>query len=384
MARWTMRFTVACWLLGASLPAGTTAATGPSPAGQAGSCLSCHISARGMLASPMATRAPERAFARRAFGREGDAFFEASCAGCHVASCGDCHGPRPHAAGKPKDDACLRCHRGYFIGADYYGRAPREDHSRYQRGTTPLGEPFLKMLPDVHRERGLGCADCHTMQSMVQAKKSARTCRDCHAQPSADVPEHAITAHMERMECVACHAAWAAQEYGTFLVRPLTPEQQEAFAPLPAVGPWRKSAYLKRQDAPPLGLNARGRVTPIRPQFILFATDPSRGWENRLLAAEWKAFSPHSVRRGSVSCAGCHEQPRRYLLEEDADRLYLLEKDGLPLRSFWSRRAQTVSNGSFLPERHHSLMNRKTPEYVRQHLRQWKRLLEPADRSSRR
>jgi hypothetical protein len=186
------------------------------------------------------------------------------------------------------------------------------------------------------------------------------------------------------MECVACHAAWAAQEYGTFLVRPRSPEQEEAFSVLPARGEWRKSAYLKRQDAPPLGLDARGLVAPIRPQFILFATDSARGWENRLLAAEWRAFTPHTVRRGSVSCAGCHEQPRRYLLENDADRLYLLEKDGLPLRSFWSRAAQTVSNGSFLPERHYALMNRKTPEYVRQHLRQWKNLLEPADRSSRR
>ena len=36
MARWTMRFTVACWLLSASLAAGTTAAAGPSPAGPAG------------------------------------------------------------------------------------------------------------------------------------------------------------------------------------------------------------------------------------------------------------------------------------------------------------------------------------------------------------
>jgi hypothetical protein len=62
------------------------------------------------------------------------------------------------------------------------------------------------------------------------------------------------------MECYACHAAWAPQEYGTFLVRPRSDQQREAFSGLPAWGDWRKSAYVKRQDAPPLGLNARGML----------------------------------------------------------------------------------------------------------------------------
>jgi hypothetical protein len=186
------------------------------------------------------------------------------------------------------------------------------------------------------------------------------------------------------MECVACHAAWAPQEYGTFLVRARTGEQQEAFRALPSWGPWKKSSYLKRQDAPPLGLNARGKVSPIRPEFVLFASDTAQGFENRLLAAEWRAFSPHTVRRGSVACGGCHDQPRRYLLEPDAERLHRLDADGLALRSFWSRAGQTVTNGSFFPERRHSEMNRKTPEYVRQYLRQWQNLLDHAAPPSKR
>jgi hypothetical protein len=186
------------------------------------------------------------------------------------------------------------------------------------------------------------------------------------------------------MACESCHAAWAAQEYGTFLVRPRTAEQEEAFAPLRAWGPWRKSAHLKRQDAPPLGLDARGRVAPIRPQLVLFATDSSRSWENRLLAAEWKPFVPHTVRRGSVTCSECHDSPRRFLLEKDEERLYEPDKDGLPLRSFFARAGQTVVGGAFLPEERHEAMNRKTKAYVREHLRQWQNLLDRADpRSSR-
>jgi hypothetical protein len=296
-----------------------------------------------------------------------------------VSGCGDCHGAAPHAGRRVGSEACTRCHRGYFVGGDYLGRAPREDHERYRRGPVADGEPFLPMLPDVHAERGMACGDCHTMRSLREGRRSAKTCRECHPAVSPDVPEHALAAHLEKMECEACHSAWAAQEYGTFLVHPATPAQEEAFAPLPAWGPWRKSAYLKSQDAPPLGLNERGRVAPIRPQFVPFATDPGQGWENRLLAAEWRAFVPHTVRRGTVTCGACHDSPRRYLLEPDADRIYELEKDALPMRSFWSREGQTVANGSFFPAVRHEAMNRKTPDYVRQHLRRWKSILDRAE-----
>ena len=168
----------------------------------------------------MATRAAEKRFARRAFGADGERFFAQSCTGCHVAGCDDCHGAAPHHGARLKSDACTRCHKGYFVGWDYLGRAPREDHERYQRGAVADGEPFLKMLPDVHAERGMTCADCHTMRSLQEGRKAAKTCRDCHAAVSRDVPEHAFSAHLEKMECEACHAAWAPQEYGTFLVRP--------------------------------------------------------------------------------------------------------------------------------------------------------------------
>jgi len=380
--RSTTRFIAACWLATASLAAAEAGRAPLPPASVA--CLACHPSAGGVLSGPMATRVAEQRFARRAFGADGDRFFAQSCTGCHAAGCDDCHGRAPHAGRRMANDACTRCHKGYFVGWDYLGRAPREDHARYQRGPVADGEPYLKMLPDVHAERGMTCADCHTMRSLQEERRAAKTCRECHPAVSREVPEHAFPAHLEKMECEACHAAWAPQEYGTFLVRATTPEQEESFSPLRAWGPWRKSAYLKSQGAPPLGLNGRGKVAPIRPQFILFATDTSRGWENRLLAAEWKAFSPHTTRRGTVTCSECHDSPRRFLLEPDAERLYELEKDGLPLRSFWSREKQTVVNGSFFPADRHEAMNRKTPEYVRQYLRQWQKLLDRAAPSSRR
>lgn len=385
--RWAIAFTCACWLLVGS-PAGQQAGLA-SPAvpaehtARAPRCVSCHAQASAVLSGPMATRASERAFATRAFGDYADEFLAGSCAGCHVSSCRDCHGDSLHPSGPPADASCLRCHRGYFTGAEYYGRAPREDHPRFQRGALVDGERSLKMLPDVHQERGLHCADCHTMGSLQSGRRSAKTCVDCHPNPSRDVPEHAIGAHLEKLECYACHSAWSAQEYGTMLIRPRTDEQLEAFEALPAWGPWRKSAYVKRQNAPPLGLNARGRVSPIRPQFILLVTDGA-GQNNRLATAEWKAGFPHTVRRGTTMCSGCHDSPRRFLLEALDERIYLPDRDGLELPTFWNREGQRVVNGSFLPRDRHTQMNRKTPEYIREHLRQWTRFLERAAPSSSR
>jgi hypothetical protein len=384
--RWMTAFIAACCLLAADAGAraAAPAAVAHARRGDDAACLRCHAAARGVLTGAMATRAGERAFARRAFGHDGDRFFDGACAGCHVSSCRDCHGEGTAMVARPPDEACLRCHRGYFVGWDYHGRAAREDHERYQRGAVAQGERVLKMRPDVHQEAGLMCADCHSMASLQAGRRASRTCTDCHPKPSLAVPEHAIAAHLEKMECWACHSAWASQEYGTFLVRPRTDEQREAFEPLPAWGEWRKSAWLKRQDAPPLGLDARGKVSPIRPQFTLFATDPSRGWENRRLALEWRPFVPHTIRRGTVACGGCHGDARRFLLEEPRARVQRPDEDGLPLRSFFDRAGQTVTGGAFFPAERYRVMNRRTPTYVREHLRRWQDILDHVGPSSAR
>lgn len=361
-------------------PGGVTAREDLPPA--VAPCSSCHPGQAAVLAGPMATRSAEVAFACRAFGDEGPAFFSASCAGCHVSACEDCHAGDAHRPATAYDSACLECHKGYFTGWDYFGRAPREDHGRFQRGPEAQGEYHLAMAPDIHAAAGLGCADCHRIHGAPEAE--ARGCRDCHLEIDETVPEHAIVAHLDHMTCSACHAAWAAQEYGTTLVMPRGEAAEDAFWSLPEAGDWIKSAALRQQGPPPLGLDSAGRVSPIRPQFILLATDRHRDWENRLLVAEWKAFAPHTIRRGSVTCGGCHENPRRFLLEDPADRIYDLGADGLPLESWWSRTGQRVVNGEFFPAERFERMNRRTPEYVRQHLRRWQSMIETGAASSAR
>ncbi len=188
------------------------------------------------------------------------------------------------------------------------------------------------------------------MQSLIAGTRTAKVCRDCH-KPSDKVLEHRIKVHLERMECYACHSAWGAQEYGTFYLRFTGGQSQQHYRLKTVDGNYVKSAYLKKQDAPPLGVNARGMVSPIRPQFIAYFSDIRNdmvvGEENRLLTASWKAFFPHTVRRGTVMCDGCHDAPRRFIMEGKEDRIYRLQDDGMKIPSFWDRTGQKVMNGDF-------------------------------------
>jgi hypothetical protein len=258
---------------------------------------------------------------------------------------------------------------------------------RYQRGIAVDGETFLKMLPDVHYTAGMTCGACHSMASLAQGQHSSKGCRDCHT-PSRTVIEHRIAAHLDKLECYACHSAWAPQEYGSFFLRFRDPALKEDFDLKP--GPsdeYLVSVYLKRQDAPPLGINRAGRISPIRPQFIAYYTDiqaaRDNGPENILLAAEWRAFFPHTIQRGTATCEACHDSPARFLLEPESQRIYQLKKDGMGLESFWNQKGQRIVNGDFMAASRYRAMNGKGAAYTRAYIEKWRQFLNHVDPSSR-
>lgn len=346
----------------------------------------CHAGHAPVLEGPMATRAREKAFAGRTGGRFDERFFESACSGCHVASCRDCHPGGAHAAARPGTAECLRCHAGDATGGEYLGLAPREENARFDRGPAKGGERFLRMLPDVHAEAGMPCGACHSMKSLAAGRKASKGCGDCHS-PSLDVIEHAIPEHMAGMTCQSCHAAWAPQAYGSWRIRTGgDPEARAAFGLRHEKGGYLESVYERRQDAPPLGVDASGRVSPIVPRFILFYSDvrPGAGTrpENRMVAAEWKALFPHTVRRGTVTCEGCHEAPDRWMREPPAARIRDLAADGLPLRSFRSREGQRVVNGAFLGDARFARLGARSARYKTLLVEKWKRLTDRVDGSS--
>jgi hypothetical protein len=349
-------------------------------------CVSCHKGYDAIFDGPMAKRTGERDFVRRTYAGHDSRFFDKNCSSCHVDSCRQCHASG-HAIRKPTVADCQVCHKGYFVGWDYSGRAPREDNMRYQRGIAVNGETFLKMSPDVHYRAGMTCGACHSMASLAEGKKSSKTCTDCH-KPSGKVIEHGINAHMQKLECYACHSAWTAQEYGTFFLRFKDLKQKEDFDLKPGASPeYISSAYLRKQDAPPLGINSRGKVSPIRPQYIAYYTDIQKaaggGQENLLLGAEWRALFPHTVQRGTVTCEGCHDNPRRFLLEKADQRIYQLRRDGMNLDSFWDQKGQRVVNGDFMAASRYLQISSKSPAYTKAYIRKWKKLLNRVEPSSR-
>ena len=347
-------------------------------------CSTCHPGYGAILEGPMGTRSAEIRFVERTYGKFDERFFGRNCGSCHVTGCLDCHGAG-HRIARPGAKECLRCHKGYFVGPEFFGRAPREDSLRYQRGTFRDGTAYLKMLPDVHAEAGMSCPDCHGMESLARGGKSSKSCVDCHT-PGREAVEHRIPAHMRGLEFYACHSAWAAQEYGTFFLRFADRSRAERFQLWINDGVYTRSAYLRRQDAPPLGRNRHGKVSPIRPQFIAYFTDVRADGradpENRLLAAEWKAFFPHTVRRGVPRCEACHENPARFLLERPQDRIHDLPGDGLALASFWRQAGQKMTNGSFFDNAAWVRMSGKGPAYQKAYVERWKRWIETVEASS--
>ena len=350
-------------------------------ANRARGCVGCHQGYEALFDQAMTIREQERRFVEKTYGKRDGNFYQKNCRSCHVRDCLDCHGEDGHNITRPGTNRCLGCHKGYFIGADYEGRAPREDSVRYKRGKLFQGETFLKMLPDVHAEAGMACGDCHSMKSLVSGSKSSKKCVDCH-KPSDSVIEHGISAHLTNLECYACHSAWAPQEYGSFYVRLGNGPARKNFRVKGSSGSeYIKRVYLKRQNAPPLGMNSVEKISPIRPQFISYLADirdgvpAGEGEENRLLAAQWKAFFPHTIRRGTVMCEGCHDNASRFILEKEEDRIHQLQLDGMGLHSFWDPSGQEVMNGSFMALSRFARMSSKNPSYVRAYVRKWKRLV---------
>ncbi|MBW2491794.1 MAG: hypothetical protein JRE65_11680 [Deltaproteobacteria bacterium] len=331
----------------------------------------------------MSTRSVEKAFVQKSLGKDDPEFFQKNCGSCHVKSCVDCHERDGEVLIRPTSKKCLDCHKGYFIGSDFYGRAPREDNLRYQRGKNIKGDTFLKMLPDVHAQAGMACGDCHSMKSLMAGEKSSKTCVDCHHSNKAAI-EHSIDAHQRNLECYACHSAWSAQEYGTFFIR-LKESSNKQYFRLREWGSdqYVKSGFLKKQNSPPLGINKRGKISPIRPQFIVYFSDIKNnkpvGIENRLLTARWKAFFPHTIRRGTTMCDGCHNNPKRFLLEKEEDRVYQLQNNGMSLDSFWSQKGQTVGNGSFMTPERFKKMTSKSPDFKKAYVEKWKRLIKAVE-----
>lgn len=344
-------------------------------------CIGCHKNFEGILNNIMVHRDKEKRIIAEAFNNVDKNFFEKNCKGfCHVTKCLDCHtfNSDSHNVEKPKIHNCLKCHKAYYTGIEYTGLAIREDHERYKRGIYKDGEYYLKMLPDVHFEKGLKCNDCHNMTSFAENKRYAKSCVDCHQSLDKTIVDHSIEEHLEKLECYACHSAWAVSELGSFYVQFIDSDVKRFYKSLKHVSQeYIKSSFIKEYGPPFLGINSKNKYSPVRPQFIFFYTQIYKnqlvGDDNRYLGGFWRAFYPHTIRAETVMCENCHENRKRYLLLDNNTDYYELSKDDIDLTSFFSSDNQRIINGYFIDNMTYcNRINKKSIKYIEHYIKKWK------------
>ncbi len=254
--------------------------------------------------------------------------------------CTDCHG----LPGKPPRSRLV-------TAADQRALRAARANPNYQLavGQRVLVTSREHLLTNTRAEPGkfllVSKVDGRTHQIPVLSRES----------PQTGPLDHRLPGHLNRLECAACHAAWTFQDMGLHLVRLeaadydpwvwLTQQgdpqvnrvlQTELVKPpsqrnLPAsfdylsgrsdTGLWLAGYSLRRWEGIVLGLDARGLVSPLRPQFqywvsrvdsagraLLDSVIPTTAAGQRALA--WNPYAPHTIRRRTRACWDCHGNPR--------------------------------------------------------------------------
>lgn len=328
-------------------------------------------------------------------------------------------------------EQCTHCHtRGKRIGTTYVGmfeydyvkdeRAPpwREDLSPQDQLYT---KEYLGVRPDLHAERGMLCADCHSSIDVhgdgnlypVTFHQVEISCSDCHGTPDkypwelsvgygtpvvlpgargtyqagggeylltnrgnamarwvrqdnraflisaydstrreipllhtaqrrdswkthqGKVAMSTISRHVEKLECYACHSTWAPQCYGCHVQYDMRKEGTDwvlsALRRDPATGHQRETKTpgdikfenrsFMRWESPILGINFRGKVSPLVPgcQVVWTFTDENgKTWQRNAInrtsdglpAPTLAPLNPHANTLVARTCEDCHTNPK--------------------------------------------------------------------------
>lgn len=347
-------------------------------------CADCHKDCQ-IENIVMTDKKKEKAFVNKVFMQFDGTFGEKHCYNsCHISTCVDCHKGTGKNISKPKTDDCLVCHKDTYTGIEYMGLGIREDHERYKRGIEKDGEYYLKMLPSVHYEKGMQCADCHTKNNIL-GKEKAKDCLECHTY-NKDIIDHSIKGH-DKVACISCHASYSPMELGTFYLRFRESSYAEYVKELPQISDeYFKSSFMRVNERPPLVIdNETGKYVPAKPSKIIFTTNTYKdlvvGQENKMIANRWKVTYPHTVRRETVLCSSCHDNERAFLLESDENRILYPDKDGLAVKSFYNSEKFSIENARFVTRKEYEKINSKSKEYLQKYFEKLDQLKEVINKS---
>jgi hypothetical protein len=234
------------------------------------------------------------------------------CGGCHVPTSGD--------------EACLACHNDLDAAVegteviDYTESCLTACHGR-QNAEVALG------LPDVHRDAGMGCGDCHGVEeihgdgtagtTMFEHDFPETQCSDCHVEGGSaptppDIRAHRV--HGDDLSCESCHMTGSVTCYNCHFA-----EEVENH---------RKVAYRKYSDWLFLG-NYQGQVHPMNFQSVEYQGETFNAWG---------PFTGHTITAQGRDCNACHgnENLRDYdmdgtlkVVRWDEDRVQLVPRTGV-------------------------------------------------------
>jgi hypothetical protein len=190
----------------------------------------------------------------------------------YTPSCVDCH---PSNSGFNPDsikvDQCYGC------------------HSRQKTEAAQLG------YHDVHRDNGMKCWDCHTMNdihgtstaynSMLEPGAMEVDCEDCHTTAGGTLPDHsAYDPHGGKIHCTACHARTVISCYNCHFESQVTSHNKRAKQPI------HDFLLLVNRDKD-------GKVYP--------ATFQSLTYQGNAFAA-FGPFTSHTIKDSGRVCTECH------------------------------------------------------------------------------
>jgi len=290
------------------------------------------------------------------------------------------------------ENQCIHCHnRGGRTGVSFIGTMESDGYGTpwTEKGGKQgklHGKHYNHLEGDVHYERGMTCIDCHTKDDLhgdghIYSKKENAVeirCESCHGKPgqlpdlktargntlknikekngklvltakmtgkehivpqlhNAELSEEghtamvAIPAHMEKLECYACHARWAPQCYGCHAQQDVSKPNGDWINGVNKDDPskagtkgsrektafsWNESRSYLRWENPTLGINAKGKVSPFIPgcQVFLSQMNGEKSLINNkvyttvdgIKGVSHNPIQPHTISAKSRTCAECH------------------------------------------------------------------------------